>query len=87
MSALDGRIDRLYPELSARERIGLILQSVNEEQERDSRIRGTMPNEQVGEFNRYLGQLRGVARGLGPYALMLEQEVAHVRTQFLLLSV
>ena len=51
------------------------------------RIRWTMPDSQAEEFNKLIGQLRGVTRALGPYALVLEQEVAHARTQLLLVSV
>lgn len=86
MSQLNARVERLYPALSARERIVLILEAANDEREPEPRIRETMPNDQVGAFNHYLGQLRGANRPIGSYVLVFVQEVAHARTQLLLLS-
>ncbi len=86
MSALDGRTDRLYRGLTARERIVLILAAANEEREADYLIRSTVPDGQAGAFNRLLDQLHGVNSILTPYLLVLEQEVAHAQTQLLMLS-
>ncbi len=87
MSALDGRVERLYPALSARERAALVAQAANAESEADERVRSTMPGRQEAEFNAFMAQLRGVAHRLGPYAFVLAAEVAHASTQLLLLRV
>lgn len=87
MSGLDGRADRLYPGLSAHERVLLVIQAVREGRHPDSQIHTTMPDGQVGEFNRSMALLRGAARVLPPFILMLEQDVRGLHAQLLLLSV
>ncbi len=87
MRALDGRVDRPFPTLTARERAVLIAEAVNEEREPYACIRSTMPRRQEAEFNVFMAQLRGVAHRLGPYASTIAAEVGHARTQLLLLRV
>lgn len=87
MSALDGRADRLYPGLTARERVLLILQAVHEGRQPDWQLRSTMPDDQVSEFNRSMGVLRGAAQVLPPFILLLEQDVRALELRMALLSV
>ena len=79
------RLERLYPELSAKERALLVLQSWKEGQEEDPGWRLTMPPEQVPEFNRYIGLMNGVNRrlGLGLYAIAKEVEKLSLRLGWL----
>jgi hypothetical protein len=87
MSALGSRADRLYPGLSALARAVLVLEAQNADREPDPRVHSTMPEDQAVEFNAYIAPLRGVARVVGPYALVLREELGHVRTQLALLQV
>lgn len=64
MSGLDGRMDRLYPDLSARERAILVLQAAYEDKEPDFHIRWTMPDSQVEEFYRAAPRCCPLARTL-----------------------
>lgn len=86
MSGLDGRADRLYEGLSARERAILELEASKSDETPSALIRWTMPESQAVEFNGYMRQMRGVARGVGAYSLVLEQEIANARLQLILLS-
>jgi len=60
----EGRMNKLYPELTARERAVLILRASKEDKTEDARVRMTMPEGQVREFNRYIDLMNG-ANGLG----------------------
>ncbi len=66
-----GRLDRLYPGLTARERALLVLEAWKEGGEEDLQVRNTMPNSQVEEFNRYIALMNGCNQHLGPYLLLL----------------
>ncbi len=49
-----GRLDKLYPGLTAQERALLVLQAWKEGTDEDPQARKTMPSSQVDEFNRYI---------------------------------
>ncbi len=76
MRISDGRIDRLYPALTAKERALLVLRAWKQDEEEDRRIRLTMPSAQINEFNLYIDLLNG-ARELTPYVhaigIMIDQ--------------
>jgi len=79
------RLERLYPELSAKERALLVLQSWKEGREEEPGWRLTMPESQVLAFNRYIGLMNGVNRrlGLGLYAITQEVEKLSLRLGWL----
>jgi hypothetical protein len=62
--SIDARLSRLTPALSARERAILILGSLKDDTPEDSAWRRTMPQEQVTEFNRYIGLMNVANREL-----------------------
>ena len=66
MRISDGRIDRLYPALTAKERALLVLRAWKQDEEEDRRIRLTMPSAQINEFNLYIDLLNGACE-LTPY--------------------
>ncbi len=66
-----GRLDRLYPGLTARERALLVLQAWKEGAEEDPKVRSTMPSSQVDEYNRLIALMNGCNQHLGPYILVL----------------
>ena len=70
-----GRLDKLYPGLTAKERALLVLQGWKEGSEEDPQVRSTMPNSQVDEFNRYIALMNGCNQHLGPYILVLNSLV------------
>ena len=79
------RLERLYPELSAKERGLLVLQSWKKGQEEEPGWRLSMPESQAREFNRYIGLMNGVNRrlGLGLYAIVQEVEKLSLRLGWL----
>ena len=87
MSGLDARADRLYPALSAHERVLLVLQAAQEDRTPDWRIYSTMPDNQAAEFNRGMALLRGASHILPPLILLLEQDVLALELRMALLSV
>ncbi len=76
MRITDGRIDKLYPALTAKERALMVLRAWKQDEEEDRRIRLTMPSGQSIEFNRYIDLLLGACE-LTPYVhalgLMIDQ--------------
>ena len=72
MSAGKGRLGRLYPELTARERALLVLEAWKRGREEDPRVRKTMPDEQAPEFNRYIKLMNAVNGPLAQYILTLD---------------
>ena len=87
MSGLDTRSDRLYPGLSASERVLLAIQAAYEDRPIDWQIYSTMPNDQVAEFNRSIGLRGAAARVLLPCIAALEQELQALDLRLTLLSV
>jgi hypothetical protein len=87
MSNLDGRANRLYLGLTARERAILVLQAANDDRQPDHGIYAMMPDGQAAEFNSYMTQLRGINQRVGPYILVLAEEIAHSNTKAVLLGV
>lgn len=71
----DGRLDRLYPALSAKERALLILQCVKEQREEDPRIRNTMPWQQGREVNRLIGLMNACNVELACAIFILKEQV------------
>ncbi len=59
MRITDGRIDKLYPVLTAKERALLVLRAWKQDEEEDRRVRLTMPDSQISEFNRLLDLMNG----------------------------
>src|SRR5688572_15782024 len=82
---LQGRLEKLAPGLSARERAVLSVRAMLLGEREDPRIRSTMPREQSAEFNRYICMANGVLHVLLPQALVLEQEVEAVSLRYTLL--
>jgi hypothetical protein len=80
----DGRVDRLYPALTARERAVLVLRAWKEGGEEDSLVRRTMPPYQAAEFNQYINLMNGVNE-LRPYVLALGLLVDQLGLRFTLL--
>jgi hypothetical protein len=68
------RLDRLSPELSARERAILAVRALNADEEPDRSILWTMPGDQAAEYNELVTMVNGVFRGLLPHALRLEAD-------------
>lgn len=66
-----GRLDKLYPGLTARERALLVLQAWKEGTDEDPQVRKTMPSSQVDEYNRYIALMNGCNQHLAPYILLL----------------
>jgi hypothetical protein len=62
----EGRINKLYPELTARERAVLVLRAWKRDEREDPRIRNLMPGWQEREFNRYIDLMNGVNALSGP---------------------
>ncbi len=61
-----GRLDKLYPALTAKERALLVLRAWKQDEEEDRQVRLTMPDGQAREFNRYIDLMNGAYR-LTPY--------------------
>ena len=85
MSALDGRADRLYAGLTARERAALVREAAYADREADWRIYATMPDSQAAKFNGYIALMNGV-NALGPFAFLLADDVARSNTLLLVLT-
>ena len=66
MSGGDGRLNKLYPGLTAKERAVLVLKGWKQDTEEDPLVRRTMPVEQGAEFNIYIDLLNGACE-LSPY--------------------
>lgn len=56
------KLKKLYPKLTARERAILVLRAWNEGKEEAPEVRGTMPEAQVREFNRYIDLMNQAAK-------------------------
>lgn len=85
MTARQGRLDRLYPCLTAKERAILVLQAWKRDEHEDPQVRLTMPESQGAEFNYYIDLMNGV-HDLTPYVIVLHQQVAQLGLKFAWLS-
>jgi len=75
---IDGRLDKLTPALTAKQRAVLILRAWKEGGPQDPQIRSSMPPEQALEFNHYIGLMNGVNVFLTFYTGVLDQALAHL---------
>jgi hypothetical protein len=73
---IDGRLDKLTPALTAKERAILVLRACKEGVSEDPQVRSKMPAEQALEFNRYIGLMNGVNIFLTFYTGILNQSLA-----------
>ena len=74
MRLTDGRLDKLYPALTAKERALMVLRSWKQDEDEDRRVRLTMPEGQVSEFNRFIDLMNG-AYLLTPYIRALRLHI------------
>ena len=80
--SIDGRLDKLSPALTAKERAVLILRASKEGVPQDPQIRSSMPPEQALEFNRYIGLMNGVNAFLTFYTGILDQSLAALDARY-----
>jgi len=80
--SIDGRLDKLTPALTARERAVLILRASKEGVSEDPQVRSKMPAEQAPEFNRYIGLMNGVNIFLTFYTGVLNQSLAALDARY-----
>ena len=76
MRSGEGRINKLYPALTAKERAILVLRAWKEDADEDPLVRLTMPAAQVSEFNRVIGLMNGANCHLGVYMVVLRTAVS-----------
>ncbi|MGD0015061.1 MAG: hypothetical protein ABSD56_11665 [Bryobacteraceae bacterium] len=69
--SIDGRLDKLTPALTAKERAILVLRAWKEEREEDAAVRRTMPPSQALEFNRYIHLMNAANLDVGKYTVVL----------------
>ena len=79
MSALDSRLERLMPALSARERFLLELPAYRADTKPDPQIRTSMPAGQNEEFNHYLQVFNRVNRKFDVMAILIQTLVEKLR--------
>jgi hypothetical protein len=84
MTGADGRLNKMYRGLTAKERAILVLSAWKQDKGEDPLVRWTMPPHQFDEFNRYIGLMNGVNR-LVSYALGLGMLVDQLGLRFALL--
>jgi hypothetical protein len=77
----EGRINKLYPELTARERAVLVLRAWKEDAREDSRVRTTMPESQYREFDSYIDLMNGT-HSLSPAVVGLGSTVEQLALRF-----
>lgn len=85
MSARQGRLDKLYAGLTARERAILVLQAWKRDEDEDPQVRLTMPESQGAEFNYCIDLMNGV-HDLTPYVIVVHQQAAQLGLKFAWLS-
>ena len=76
-----GRLDKLYPALTAKERALLVLRAWKQDEEEDRRVRLTIPDGQVNEFNRFIDLMNG-AYGLTPYIHALRLHIDQMNLRY-----
>jgi len=72
VSAIERRLAKLYPALSAKERAIMVLRAWKEDREPDQAVRYSMPPAQVTEFNRLIDLMNAANFKLGQYVLVVE---------------
>jgi len=77
----DGRLDKLYPALTAKERALLVLRAWKQDEEEDRRVRLTMPEGQIREFNRSIDLMNG-AHSLTPYIYVLRLHIDQLSLRY-----
>ena len=82
MSAMERRLERLYPALSAKERAILVLKAWKEGKEPDLAVRFSMPLEQTGEYNHLLGLMTRANFDLGWYIALQGRAVAELHARY-----
>jgi hypothetical protein len=80
--SIDGRLRRLSPALSAKERAVLVLRAWKEDVEPDPQMRWQMPAEQTREYNHYISLMSGANGSLAHYILVLQQMVEKVDLRY-----
>jgi hypothetical protein len=75
VAALSGRLTRLTPALTAKERAILALRAHNSGIELDPDVRGKMPRDQVREYNRYAALAYIACSELGALCLVIASHV------------
>lgn len=78
MTGGEGRLNKLYPSLSAKERAKLVLSGLKEDTEEDPLVRSKMPSDQAYEFNRLIHLMNGVNLRLAPLVLLIHEGLATV---------
>jgi hypothetical protein len=68
-------LERLYPALSAKERVLLILRAWKAGEDHDPQIRYTIPTKQTYEYNRLIALVRGASGDLSHYIVLVAQLV------------
>jgi hypothetical protein len=66
-----GRLDKLYPALTAKERALLVLRAWKGDQQEDAAVRRTMPQSQARDFNHYINLMNAANGDLGMYIVVL----------------
>jgi hypothetical protein len=73
--SIDGRLHKLMPVLSARERAVLVLRSLKDKTPEDPSWRHTMPLSQVTEFNRYIDLMNACNIQVSYMITVIEKEI------------
>jgi hypothetical protein len=69
--SIDGRLDKLTPALTAKERALLVLRAWKEEREEDLQVRRTMPQSQALDFNYHIDLMNAANLDIGKYTVVL----------------
>jgi len=77
----DGRLDKLYPALTAKERALMVLRAWKQDEEEDRRVRLTMPEGQIREFNRSIDLMNG-AYALTSYIHVIGLHIDQLRLRY-----
>ena len=72
MNAIERRLQKLYPALSAKERAILVLKAWKGDREPDPSVRLTMPSGQAPEYNRLIDLMDAANFQLGQYVLVID---------------
>lgn len=76
--SLDGRLNKVAPMLTARERAILVLESWKEGRQEDPAWRYAMPGNQAPEFNRLIDLMNGANIELGSYLALIHEQLDKV---------
>jgi hypothetical protein len=80
--SLDGRLRRLNPGLTARERALLILRSWKAKEPKDPAWRLTMPESRTPEFNRYIDLMNACNMQIALMITVIEKEVEKLKVRW-----